>query len=445
MVERITKTWRIYVISIGVIFCVVSFSYAGVGLDEKPAQFFIKSDGHSICNSPKEVTILALDFYGLIDTSFEGLKPVSISVKEVGGKKRNSFKELPKELEFQKGKAAFFIENSEPETLEFTITQGDNISPFPASITFKEASVIDRIEINLASRGNINEPQKGSVAVLDKEGNVAVDYNQKGLKIEVEESGAENKSFTLTPASLDILVGEASFSITNSEEDEEILLKILDPKSSFKPGEASITFLIPDKEPPEIIDIKMETLAFVELIFSEELDDGTATDTSNYKVVCSDVQTPRSVEFHGDRVILELDDLLRSHSQMYVEITNLKDIVGNEVERDARSPDYSVPYVAISLEINASSSTSSLDSPVTVSITARCTSGRIPQFINAQFEIDVTEGISDNSFDLSQQGVQMTEGKGEFTISNSSPEKLTIIIRDPDGEVTSSSIELEFI
>ena len=261
----------------------------------------------------------------------------------------------------------------------------------------------------------------------------------------VKERGLIDKSFTLEPPLLDISEGKADFSITNSEEDEELIIELIDPKGRFQPVEASITFFIPDKKPPEIIDLKMETLAFVEIAFSEKLDDSSATDPNNYKVVCFDEQSPRSVEFHGDRVILELDDLLRSHEVMYVEVRNLKDLAGNEIERDTRSPDYSVPYISLNLELDVSSNPSGLNAPVTISITARCTSGRVPQFINAYFEIDVSEEVSDNSFVLSSQNAQMTRGIGKFTISNSLPETLTITVRDPDGEVSPSSVELEFI
>jgi len=445
MVERLIKTWQIYFICVGIIFCVVERSYGGENFKEKAVQFFIKLDERGVCNSPKEAVVFALNSYGLIDTSFEGLRHVSISVKEIGGKRRNSFKELPKELEFQKGKATFFIEETEPEILEVTIIEGRNKSPFPARITFKEKFLPERLEIKLVSRGNINELQKASVLVLDKHGNVTIDYNQRGLNIVVEELGLINKSFTLSPGSLDVYEGKATFSITNSEEDEELLLQILDPKGRFQPIEASITFFIPDKEPPEIIDLKMETLAFIEMIFSEELDDGPATDTSNYKVVCFDVQTPRSVEFHGDRVILELDDLLRSGDVMYVEVIELKDLVGNETERDTRSPDYAVPFVSLRLDTSVSQNPSGVDTAVTITIVARCTSGRIPQFINGQFEVEVTENTPDDSFDLSSSDVQMARGEGKFTISNSVPETLTITVSDPDGEVESTTLELEFI
>ncbi|MFC1624211.1 Ig-like domain-containing protein [Candidatus Omnitrophota bacterium] len=445
MVERLIKTWQIYFIFIGIIFCAAHPLHADEHLKEKAVQFFIRFDGDGICNTPKEAVVFTLDSYGLIDTSFEGVRKVSISVKEIGGKKLNSFKPLPEELEFRKGKASFFIEESEPETLEFTILEGKNKSPFPARLTFRKKSIPQRLEIKLSPRGNINEPQKASVTVLDKDGKIAVDYNRKGFNIVVEESGLVDRSFTLDPESLNISKGKASFSITDSEEDEELILRLVDPKGRFKPIEAGITFFIPDKEPPEIIDLKMETLAFVEITFSEELDDGSATEASNYKVVSSDTQTPRSVEFHGDRVILELDDLLRSFTEMYVEVRDLKDLAGNEIERDARSPNYSVPYSPINLVTDASSNPSGLGTAVSISIIARCLSGRVTQFINAQFEVDVTEEVSDDSFEVSSQGVQMTKGEGKFTISNSTAEKLTVTIRDPDGEVTSSSIELEFI
>ncbi|MBU1853131.1 MAG: hypothetical protein KJ957_03695 [Candidatus Omnitrophica bacterium] len=424
---------------------VAAASNAAESLEEKSAQFFIKLDENGVCNTPKEAVVFTLDSYGLIDKSFEGLKKVSIFVKEIGGKKLNSFKELPGELEFQKGRASFFIEDSEPETLELDIIEGKNRSPFPASITFKEKSPPERLEIKLASRGNINEPQKGALLALDKDGDITIDYSQKGLNIAVKELGRVDKSFTLDPGSLDIYEGKASFSITNSEEDEELLIQLSDPKGRFKPIEARITFSVSDKEPPEIIDLKMETLAFVELTFSEELDDGSATDPNNYEVVCSERQRPRSVEFHGDRVILELDDLLRSHEEMYVEARNLKDLSGNEMERGARSPDYAVPYVPLRLDTDISSNPAEVGTTVTITIVARCTSGRIPQFINGQFEVEVTEQTSDGSYDLSSLNIQMTRGEGKFTVSNSSPETLTIIVSDSDGEVDSTTLELKFI
>ncbi|MFC1631935.1 hypothetical protein ACFL1I_02770 [Candidatus Omnitrophota bacterium] len=444
MVERLIKMWKIFLFSAGIILGVFNPSFAEEQLPGQATQFFIKLDQAGIRNSPKEVAVFSLDSYGLIDESFEGLKKVSIGVKEIGGKRAKSFNSLPEELEFKKGRAFFFIEDSELETLELSIVSGKNKSPFPARITFKEKSVPDHLEIDLVSRGNVNEPQKATVLVLDKEGNLAIDYNQRGLNITVEELGLSDKSFTLNPQKLDISEGEASFSITNSEEEEELLLQLIDPQGAFKPIEASITFSIPDQEPPQIIDIKMETLAFVEMTFSEELDDGAATDTSNYEVFSGDQQTPRSVEFHGDRVILELDDLLRSYTEMYVEVRDLKDLAGNEIERDTRSPDYSVPYVPLSIELSATNNPAGVNTSVTVTITTRCTSGRIAQFVNAQFDLDVNEAVADNSFTLSSPGAQMANGQGQFTISNSTAEALTITVSDPHGEVDQETINLQF-
>ncbi|MFC1621339.1 hypothetical protein ACFL2G_03435 [Candidatus Omnitrophota bacterium] len=456
MVERLTKTECFYFICAVIILsifvqtrCLPKADNASVqGLayaEEQAAQFFIKLDENGICESPKEAVVLALNSYGLIDTGFNGLKKVSIGVKEIGGKRSNSFKPLPEELEFKKGKASFLIENSEPETLEFTIIEGKNKSPFPARITFKEKTIPERLEIKLASRGNINESQEASILVLDKDGNIAIDYAQKGLNITVKELGNADNSFILNPKSLNIHGGKASFSITDSEENEELFLQIVDPKGRFQPIEANITFFIPDKEPPEIVDLKMETLAFVEITFSEELDDGSATDTSNYEIICSDRQRPRSVEFHGDSVILELEDLLRPYDTMYIEVRNLKDLTGNEVDRGTKSPDYAVPYVQLSLDADISANSSGVNEVVTVTVAARCTSGRVPQFINGQFDVKVSEDTPDSSYDLSSSNIQMVRGEGRFTISNSAPENLTITIEDPDGAVESTSFELEFI
>jgi hypothetical protein len=413
--------------------------------EEESVQFFIRLNEEGICNNPEEVAVFALDSYGLINSNYEGLKEVHIRAKEIGGKEINSFSPLPDQLEFQKGRASFFIQDSEPETLELTIREGDNISPFPARVSFKERVFPQRFQIELADRGYLDQPQQATVWVLDKAGNAATDYIQKGLRLEVEELGRRDKSYTLEPESLDIYEGKSTFSLANTEQGEELILRLRDPRGQLQPAETRIIFSAPDREPPQMIDLKMETLAFVEITFNEELDSGSATDPYNYEVVCLQRQHPRSVEFHGNRVILELENLLRPYNVMYVEVRNLKDIAGNEIERDTRSPDYSVPYVPINLDIDVSQNPSGLNTPVTLTVTARCISGRVPQFINAQFEIEVSEGLSDNSFTLSSPYIQMVGGRGEFTISNSAPEKLTITIDDPQGEVSSASIELEFI
>lgn len=428
-----------------ILFLVFLLATAGIcsGEDKNAVQFFLKTDEQGICGGEAEVAVFALDSYGLIDKNYRGIKPVKIMVKEIAGKSPNSFSSAPESLEFIDGRALFVITDSEPEALEISLSAGDNITPFPVKTIFKRRIIPERLQIKLAARGNINQPQKAVVMAVDKKGDIALDFNGKGFLARVEEQIKDN-SFNLEPQDLEIFKGKTAFVISDSQE-EELTIKISDPKGVLQTAEARIAFAAPDNEPPQITEIKMESLAFVILTFNEELDDAAATDANNYEVVCSGSQRPRDVEFHNNKVILELDDLLRSRDQMYVVVKNIKDLSGNSAALGTRSANYEVPYIPLHLELRPSATSTAVNNSITVSLTARCISGRVPQFINNKFKLEVSEAVSDGSARLSNSELQMQKGIGEFSIIDSAAEKVRVTISDPEGAVEPATLELEFI
>ncbi|MBU1125376.1 MAG: hypothetical protein KKC84_05080, partial [Candidatus Omnitrophica bacterium] len=149
-------------------------------------------------------------------------------------------------------------------------------------------------------------------------------------------------------------------------------------------------------------------------------------------------------EFHDDKVILELDDLLRPHDVMYVMLKDIRDISGNTVSRGYRGASYSVPSVPLHLELRPSASSQAVNSAISVSVTARCLSGRVLQFVNNRFTLQVTESVPDESTQLSPAQVLMQDGVGEFKINDSSAETVRVTVSDPENAVPSASLELEF-
>lgn len=412
--------------------------------NQEAVQFFLKSNEQGLCSKETEVVVFALDSYGLITRDYEGEKQADIQIKEIGGKKQKSPIILNNRLEFKAGQAKFMIIDSEPESVEVMLCIDNLSSPFPAKITFKERSLPVALQLKLPSRAALSRPVKAQVIAVDKNDNLSADYSQKDIAIRIAERGTQDGSFELQSQRIELVNGASEFSLSDSQE-EELIVYVEDPQGLLRPAESSIIFTVPDTEPPQITEIKMETLAFVELTFNETLDDISAADVNNYEVICFSTQRPRSLELHNNKVILELEDLLRSHDTMYINLKNIKDLSGNPVPSDYRSPNYSVPYEPLHSELKPSSNSAGINNPITISVTVRCISGRVPQFINGKFIVEVTEGSSDGSVRLSGSEVQIQRGYGEFSVTDSSAEKIRITVRDPDNAVEPANIELEFI
>lgn len=412
--------------------------------NETAVQFFLKANEQNLCDKETEIEVFALDSYGLIAKGYEGTKQADIRIKEIGGKQQKSIVILTDSLKFKSGQAKFTITDSEPEDVEIKLRIANLSSPFPTKLIFKKRSLPSSLQLKLPSRGNINHPIKTEVMVVDKKGNLVNDYPQKNILIRIRERGIEDKSFTLQPQELELIAGREEFTLSDSQE-EKLIVRIEDPQGILAPAESQIIFTLPDTDPPQISEIKMETLAFVELTFNETLDDTSATDANNYEVVCFSTQHPRSVELHNNKVILELEDLLRPHDTMYVNVKQIKDLAGNSIPSDCRSPNYSVPYEPLHLELKPSSNSTEVNNPITISLTIRCISGRVPKFINGKFITEVTEDAPDASVRLSSTQIQIEKGIGEFSVTDSSAEKIRITIRDPENAVEPATVELEFI
>jgi len=397
-----------------------------------------------ICDRDEEVEVYALNKRGLIAEGYEGLKSVSFDIEESGGKVANSYSELPKELSFKGGRASILFSNSEAEIIKIKIREGEYTNPFPAQIMFKFPEHPVRFSIDLNKRGSLDKPVNGVVMALDKNDYVATEYDGIKVPIMIEESGAKDSSYIIKPSRLEFKNGKAKFSIQGSEDKESLTVNVIDPQKKIQTATAEIDIGVADTSPPEVLELKMETLAFVELTFSEELEVASATDLYHYEVVCFDTQRPLNVELQTNKVILELEDLLRPYDEMYVVFEDIKDLSGNVIERGTRSPTYSVPKIRIRLELEASSTQASTSSAIDINLTARCISGRVPKFVNGQFEVEVEEELADGSFTLSSRDIQMTGGKGAFSVSNTQPETLTVTVKDPEGYVDSASVELVF-
>ncbi|MFH0790473.1 MAG: hypothetical protein V2A64_02475 [Candidatus Omnitrophota bacterium] len=412
--------------------------------DQTAVQFFLKVNEQGFCDNEIEAAVFALDSYGLIAKSYEGEKQADIQIKETGGKKQKSLIISNNKLEFKAGQAKFTITDSEPEHVEVKLRIDNLSSPFPAKITFRQKSLPVSLQLKLPSRGGINQPIKAQIIVVDRKGGLVTDYSQKDITIKIIEQGIQDKSFTFQPQQLKLEAGRQEFILSDSQE-EELIVRVEDPRGILAPAESRIVFTLPDTDPPQISEIKMETLAFVELTFNETLDDTSAADINNYEVVCFSTQHPASVELHNNKVILELEDLLRPHDTMYVNVKQIKDLSGNSVPSDCHSPNYSVPYEPLHLELKPSSNSTGINNPITFSVTVRCISGRVPKFINGKFIIEVTESTPDTSARLSSNQLQIEKGIGEFSVTDSSAEKIRLTIRDPENAVEPANIELDFI
>ncbi|MBU1124828.1 MAG: hypothetical protein KKC84_02275, partial [Candidatus Omnitrophica bacterium] len=268
MVDRIMKfslTVFILCVSIG------TTTFAFSAQKDQPVQFFLKNKEHGVCGRETEISVFALDAYGLITRGYEGNKSADIQIKEIGGKIPQSAVTSTQVLEFKDGKAKFTLTDSEPESVEMHLVIESLKSPFPAKIKFKENLPVVSFSLELPRRGTLNEPVKARVFAVDKEGNTVVEYSQKGIVVEVTELGMQDGSGIIEPRTLTLQEGRGELVLSNSQE-EELVVRVKDPRGKIRPAEAKILFALPDHEPPQITDIKMDTLAFVELTFSEVLD-----------------------------------------------------------------------------------------------------------------------------------------------------------------------------
>ena len=199
-----------------------------------------------------------------------------------------------------------------------------------------------QLYIEPLSSAVIAHPLKLKLFVLNEFGETDNSFTgKKPFKANVTEPSTKaNNSYSFNPKKLlKFKKGVSELLLSNTEE-EIIEIKISIDEVKL-PGLLNISFEDMDVDPPEIKNIKSEEPNILILEFDEELDLDSAINERNYNVISNKREEfPSKVEFNKDYVVLTLPDPFKMEEKGYVELNNIKDLAGNEVESGLQSPEF---------------------------------------------------------------------------------------------------------
>lgn len=212
-----------------------------------------------------------------------------------------------------------------------------------------------------AEQGLFNHPENSfavNIYTLDACGERQEDFDFT-RKVKVEDISLEASKdtgilFDQSVIFQDGLAGIILDSVGTSEMNIRILVEGFSAPFDvhLKPLEARSIVAGPEENPPEpektvpakeltIKSLELEESRVIILHFSEALNDESAIQPDHYKAITNKKTVyPLRVEFGKDFVVLTFSETFDDEEEGYVEVRNVRDIYGNEIESDTRSPDF---------------------------------------------------------------------------------------------------------
>jgi len=211
----------------------------------------------------------------------------------------------------------------------------------PFVILFLSGSLLglcEPIQIYLASHGEpiVNKPLEVEVYILDESGRVDAAFEgKKAVTFDIERQDTDTIPEGL-PRELTFKKGKSRFFLDVSSGGSLVLSMSVEGIQSFAP--LKLAFITKDIEAPYITSVLLEKENVIVLKFSETLEEESALDEHNYKVITNrEEMFPTKLEYHKDYVVLFLSRNLEEDEEGYVEVEDITDTKGNPVESGEKS------------------------------------------------------------------------------------------------------------